>query len=149
MWGQILLLNAVLYLFLVSIGMMGGAFKLFGKGVAQQLVETTSIPLVGAGILTVEQIFPYTLGSNVGTTVTAMLAALSTASVPAITIAFAHLFFNLSGIGIVFPIPQIRRIPIRLATALATFTSSSRGLAIVYIVVVFYVVPAAIIYLWG
>ncbi|MDA0745181.1 MAG: Na/Pi symporter, partial [bacterium] len=66
---------------------------------------TTSlvIPLVGAGILTLEQIFPYTLGANVGTTVTAMLAALSTGNIAAVTIAFAHLFFNLSGILLIYP----------------------------------------------
>lgn len=111
---------------------------------------TTSliIPLIGAGILTLPQIFPFTLGANVGTTVTAMLAALSTANIAAITIAFVHLFFNLSGILLVYPIRFIRMIPIKLAEMLADLTSRSRGLAIVYLVVVFYAIPAAIIFLW-
>ncbi len=126
---------------------------LFGL-VLTVLVQSSSIstsliiPLVGAGILTVAQIFPYTLGANVGTTVTAMLAALSTANVAAITIAFVHLFFNLSGIALVYPIRFIRLIPIRLAHMLADLTSRSQGLAIVYILVVFYVVPGAIILFW-
>jgi sodium-dependent phosphate cotransporter len=109
---------------------------------------TTSliIPLVGAGILTVEQIFPYTLGANVGTTVTAMLAALSTANIAAITIAFVHLFFNIAGIVLIYPIAYIRRIPIKLAQGMANMTSQSRGLAIVFVLVVFYAIPAAVIY---
>ncbi len=111
---------------------------------------TTSlvIPLVGAGILTVEAIFPYTLGANVGTTVTAMLAALSTANIAAITIAFVHLFFNLSGIALVYPVRFIRLIPVKLAHMLADLTSRSRGLAIVYILVVFYGIPALVILFW-
>ena len=111
---------------------------------------TTSliIPLVGAGILTVEQIFPYTLGANVGTTVTAMLAALSTANVAAITIAFVHLLFNLSGILLIYPIAAIRRIPIKLSQALAGFASTSRGWAIAYLIVVFYALPLCIILIW-
>ena len=110
---------------------------------------TTSlvIPLVGAGILTLEQIFPYTLGANIGTTVTAMLAALATGNVAAITIAFSHLFFNLTGILIIYPIRFIRSVPIRLARGLADLTSRSRGLAVVYVVVVFYVIPGLVIFL--
>jgi len=111
---------------------------------------TTSliIPLVGAGILTVEQIFPYTLGANVGTTVTAMLAALSTANVPAITIAFVHLFFNLSGIALIYPVAAIRRVPIRMAHALSAFASNSRGWAIAYLIIVFYTIPLCVILIW-
>lgn len=110
---------------------------------------TTSlvIPLVGAGILTLEQIFPYTLGANIGTTVTAMLAALSTGNVAAITIAFSHLFFNLSGIVLVYPVRFIRAIPIHFARGLAEFTSRSRGLAVVYLVMVFYIIPGLVIFL--
>lgn len=53
MWGQIILLNLVLYVFLVSIGLLGGAFELFGKDFAHQVIEMTSNPLVGvfAGVL--------------------------------------------------------------------------------------------------
>ena len=110
---------------------------------------TTSIiiPLVGAGVLTLEQVFPFTLGANVGTTVTAMLAAL-TGNVAAVTVAFAHLCFNLTGIAIVYPIPFVRRIPMTLARRLADLTSRSRLYAFVYLGLVFYLIPFALIYLW-
>lgn len=130
-----------------------GYAMLFGI-VMTILVQSSSIttsliiPLVGAGILTVEQIFPYTLGANIGTTVTAMLAALSTANISAITIAFVHLFFNLSGIALIYPIEAIRRIPIRMSHALAAFASTSRGWAIAYLIVVFYALPLCVILIW-
>jgi sodium-dependent phosphate cotransporter len=77
-----------------------------------------------------------------------MLAALSTANVSAITIAFVHLLFNLSGIALVYPIAAVRRIPIRLAHALAEFTSRSRSLAVVYLILVFYALPLCVIFIW-
>lgn len=128
-----------------------GLSMLFGL-VMTVLVQSSSIttsliiPLVGAGILSVEQIFPYTLGANVGTTVTAMLAALSTANIAAITIAFVHLCFNIAGIVLIYPITYIRRIPIKLAQGMANLTSQSRGLAIAFVLVVFYIIPAVVIY---
>ena len=57
---------------------------------------TTSmiIPLAGAGVVTIRQLFPYTLGANIGTTVTALLAAMTTQNDIAVTVAFSHLVFQ-------------------------------------------------------
>jgi sodium-dependent phosphate cotransporter len=111
---------------------------------------TTSmvVPLIGAGILTLEQVFPYTLGANIGTTVTAMLASLATGNVAAVTVAFAHLFFNLSGIALVYPVKSIRNIPMRMARGLAKLTSRSRMYAVVYVVMVFFLIPLGLIFIW-
>ena len=135
------------YLFGAPLVAMG--FGLVMTVLVQSSSITTSlvIPLVGAGILTVEQILPYTLGANVGTTITAMLAALATANLAAVTIAFAHLLFNVTGIALIYPLRVIRSVPIRMAHALADFTSRSRSLAVVYIVLVFYVIPGLVILL--
>ena len=69
---------------------------------------TTSlvVPLAGAGVLTLRQIFPFTLGANIGTTVTALLAAI-TGTVSALVAAFSHLLFNISGIVIIYCICRI------------------------------------------
>ena len=126
---------------------------LFGA-VLTVLVQSSSIstsmvvPLVGAGILTLEAVFPFTLGANVGTTVTAMLASLATGNLAAVTVAFAHLFFNLTGIVAIYPFKPLRQIPLALARALAQLTSRNRAYAFVYVVGVFYVVPLALILVW-
>ena len=139
-----------LHRYLFGSPLLAMMFGLFLTALVQSSSITTSlvIPLVGAGILTVEQIFPYTLGANVGTTVTAMLAAMSTANVAAVTIAFAHFFFNVSGIVMVYPIRQIRFLPIRMAHLFAALTSRSRGLAVAYILVMFYGIPGLMIFFW-
>lgn len=108
---------------------------------------TTSllVPLAGAGLLTLPQAFPVTVGANIGTTVTAMLAALATTGVNAhlgLTIALVHLLFNLSATLLIFPIPRIRRIPLIAAEKLADIAVNSRRWALLYVIILFYGVPA-------
>jgi len=103
---------------------------------------TTSllVPLIGAGIIPIAPAFAATLGANVGTCVTALLASL-TGTPASVTVALLHLMFNITGIAIFYPIPMLRRIPIRLATALARRTAQRRVYAIYYIVGVFFALP--------
>ena len=105
---------------------------------------TTSlvVPLVGAGILKLRQIYPYTLGANLGTTITAMLAALGTGSAPAMACAFGHLLFNMFGTIIFWP---LRFIPISLAQGFARRASRRRLMAAGYIVFIFFVLPILVI----
>ncbi len=106
---------------------------------------TTSIviPLLGAGVLNVIQIYPYLLGANVGTTITAFLASFVTGSADAVAVAFAHLVFNVFGIAIFWP---LKRVPIFLAETFGKLTAISKLVPIAYIVVVFFVIPGLVIY---
>ena len=120
-------------------------FGLIVTALVQSSSITTSliIPLVGAGILTIEQIFPYTLGANIGTTVTAMLASMATGNISAITVAFAHLSFNIFGVAIIYP---FKFIPITMAKLLAKLSIKNKLYPILYIVVQFFLIPFLIIY---
>ena len=112
---------------------------------SSSITTSLAVPLAGAGVLSLVQIFPYTLGTNVGTTITAMLAALAVGEISAVTVAFAHLLFNVCGIAVIWPIPAIRRIPLRLARNFAAVAANHRWLAIAYIAICFYAVPFAAI----
>ncbi len=90
---------------------------------SSSVTTSVMIPLVGAGLLTVRRMYPYTLGANVGTTVTAFLASLVTLNPAAITVSFTHFLFNVFGIAIFYP---LKSIPIWLSTALARVTTRSR-----------------------
>jgi sodium-dependent phosphate cotransporter len=116
---------------------------------SSSITTSVVVPLVGAGVLTLEQIFPFTLGANVGTTVTAMLAALATGNAAAITVAFSHLMFNVSGAALIYPLRPIRAIPLGLARALGDVASRNRALAAVYIAVVFYGLPLLLLFATG
>jgi len=69
-------------------------------------------PLVGVGILPLEKMLPLTLGANIGTTATALLASLVSTKPEAVQIALCHLFFNVIGILIWYPIPFMRAFPL-------------------------------------
>ena len=112
---------------------------------SSSITTSLAVPLAGAGVLSLVQIFPYTLGTNVGTTITAILAALAVGEISAVTVAFAHLLFNICGIALIWPIPAIRRIPLRLAGGFAAVAANHRWFAIAYIAICFYAVPFAAI----
>jgi len=115
--------------------------------IVQSSSATTSlvVPLLGAGLLTVSDMFPYSMGSNIGTTVTASMASLVTGNPLAITVAFQHILFNTLGVAIFFPIKHIREIPVRLARSFGNFARNHRIIAILYVLIFFFALPIIII----
>ncbi len=104
---------------------------------------TTSIlvPLLGAGVITLENAYPVTLGANLGTTVTALLASLAADRPEALTIALTHTLFNVFGILAFYPVPLVRRLPLRAARALAEVATRRKRVVLAYLVAVFVVLP--------
>lgn len=103
-------------------------------------------PLVGMGLITVERVYPLTLGSNIGTTVTSMLAAFTADADKlkyTIQIALCHLFFNISGIILFYPIP-FTRVPIPIAKMLGNITAKYRWFAVFYLLTMFGCLPLLI-----
>lgn len=136
--------ETVLNKYLFRNALLSLCFGMVLTAVVQSSSITTSviIPLVGAGVLTMEQIFPYTLGANIGTTITALLAvlALDTGKEAAMTIAICHLLFNVFGIAILYP---LKALPIGTARLIASFVSRSKKHFFVFlaIYIVLHVVP--------
>jgi sodium-dependent phosphate cotransporter len=108
---------------------------------------TTSIlvPLVAAGVLSLRNAYPVTLGANIGTTITALLASVAADSPDALTLAMAHLTFNVMGTLIFYPAPRLRNLPIRLATATARLAVRRKSIVVAYVVGVFIVAPLAVL----
>jgi len=125
------------------------AFRAFLVGLVMTLMAQSSsittslvVPMAGAGMLTLAQIFPYTLGANIGTTITAILASLATGNANAIVVAFAHLLFNISGIIFWWP---FSRLPIFLANKLAEFSVRNKIYPFIYVLTMFFVIPLLVI----
>ncbi|MCZ6662503.1 MAG: Na/Pi symporter [Actinobacteria bacterium] len=110
---------------------------------------TTSIlvPLVAAGVLTIRNAFPVTLGANLGTTVTALLASVAAATSDALTIALAHVTFNVLGILIFYPVRRVREIPLYLADRTAEAAVKRKSIVAIYVIGLFIVTPIAILVL--
>jgi sodium-dependent phosphate cotransporter len=131
-------------------GIFGGI--LVGTGVTmvvQSSSTTTSllVPLAGAGVLSLRQVFPFTLGANIGTTITALLAAtavLGGYKIFALQIALVHVLFNFSGVILFALVPWLYELPIRSAEWLGSLAERNRGYAFGYIFGVFFILPGSI-----
>jgi sodium-dependent phosphate cotransporter len=129
------------------IGTGGGAagilVGLFVTIAVQSSSITTSIlvPLVASGLLSLPSAFSVTVGANVGTTVTALLASMAVLRPEGLTIALVHTLFNLTSLLVIFSVPMFRRIPVWLAERLAAAAIRRRSLVIAYVLGVFLVIP--------
>ncbi|HUS92989.1 MAG TPA: Na/Pi symporter [Phycisphaerae bacterium] len=129
-----------------ALGLLAGAL-LTAVVQSSSIVTSMLVPLVAAGILQLEQAFAITLGANIGTTVTAILASLAVGP-QGLTIALVHLLFNVTGVALFFPVRPVRRVPIWLARRLADLAARSRGYALAYTITVFYGIPGLLVLLW-
>ncbi|XP_068187120.1 sodium-dependent phosphate transport protein 2A-like isoform X2 [Antennarius striatus] len=116
------------------------------------LVQSSSVftsaitPLVGVGVISVERAYPLTLGSNLGTTTTAMLAALASPAEKigaATQVALCHLLFNVVGILLWYPVPATR-LPVAMARALGRRTARYRWFAVLYLLLCFVLLPSCV-----
>jgi sodium-dependent phosphate cotransporter len=108
---------------------------------SSSITTSVLVPMIAAGVLTLSNAYPITLGANVGTTVTALLASLATERPEGLVIALTHTLFNISGILLFYPLPALRKIPVLLAQRLARIAEVRKSLVLVYVIGAFVVVP--------
>lgn len=140
-----------------SIG-QGSIRGIFSGTIVTILVQSSStttsliVPLAGNGILSTKEIYPFTLGANIGTCITALLAAtaISGPAAPfALQIAVIHLLYNVLGVIIIYGNPLLRSIPLKGATSFAELASNNKLLAAAYILGVFFVTPGLLLTLYS
>ncbi|MCG7947074.1 MAG: Na/Pi symporter [Candidatus Thiodiazotropha taylori] len=116
----------------------------------QSSSTTTSliVPLAGSGVFSLRQVYPFTLGANIGTTITALLAATAVTGVNAIfalQIALIHLLYNLIGVIVIYGIPALREIPIKAAETLSVLAQKNKLYVAGYMLLVFVIIPLILI----
>lgn len=129
------------------------SFKSFGWGVLttaaiRSSTVTTSlvVPLVAKKIIKVKEAVPFVLGANIGTTITAFIAALFNSNA-AISLALAHFLFNAIGVMLFYLVPFIKELPLKLADGLGRLTLKYRLAGFLYLLLTFFVIPFLLIYL--
>ena len=118
--------------------------------VVQSSSTTTSliVPLAGAGLFGLAQVYPFTLGANIGTCVTALLAATAITGVqalPALQIALVQLLYNVLGVIVVYGVPWLRRVPVAAAERLSAAVSRRKAMGLFYVLVVFFGIPGILL----
>ncbi|MDR6263224.1 Na/Pi symporter [Roseobacter sp. N2S] len=111
----------------------------------QSSSTTTSlmVPLAGSGSFGLRQIYPFTLGANIGTCITALLAATAVSgnANAALQIAFIHLAYNVLGVLVIYGLPFLRFLPVRAAEWLGATAAENKLAALAYILGVFFIIP--------
>jgi sodium-dependent phosphate cotransporter len=128
-------------------------FKCFGWGLlitaairSSTITTSLVVPLVAKKVIRLSQAVPFILGANIGTTITAFIAAMSNSNI-AISIAISHFLFNTIGVILFTAVPYVKTIPVNLAKGLGKLTIRYRLAGFVYILLTFFFIPFSLIYL--
>lgn len=177
-WGGILLILIGIGLILAVINFIGVLLKVVMVGKAKQVLHnaigrgplsgilsgtlitvmvqssstTTSlmVPLAGSGTFSLKQVYPFTLGANIGTTITALIAAFAFTGIEArlaLQAALVHLLFNLFATILIYGLPFLRNIPVFGATTLARLGSENKLYIAGWVLGAFLALPALLIFL--
>ena len=177
-WGGILLILIGIGLILAVINFIGVLLKVVMVGKAKQVLHnaigrgplsgilsgtlitvmvqssstTTSlmVPLAGSGTFSLKQVYPFTLGANIGTTITALIAAFAFTGIEArlaLQAALVHLLFNLFATILIYGLPFLRNIPVYVATTRTSLGSEIKLYNAGWVLGVFLALPALLIFL--
>jgi sodium-dependent phosphate cotransporter len=121
-----------------------GAF--FTASVQSSTVTTSLIvPLVASKKVTLAKVFPFIIGANIGTTMTAVIASIYKPEA-AIALALVHVLFNSFGALIFLPFASIRKIPVWLSNYMGKISMKYRVVVFAYILLTFFIIPFLLIY---
>ncbi len=112
---------------------------------SSSLVTSLAVPIVAHNKASVKKIFPFLMGANIGTTITALMASIGQ-NQTALSIALTHVLFNVIGVLIFFPIPFLRLFPVNIARKLGKISTKNRWIGLAYITTVFFLLPFLLIY---
>lgn len=178
LWAGIVMITVGIVLILAVITMIGKKLKALLVGRAKQILDramgrgplgsissgflvtamvqssTTAtslmVPLAGSGALTLRQIYPFTLGANIGTTLTALIASFAfdgELGTIALTAGLVHFIYNVLAVTLIFGLPGLRYLPVRAAEWLAGLAVKRKIYAVAWVLGVFLVLPLLLIIL--
>lgn len=139
-------------LFNAAIGKNAGLAVLSGL-VTTLIVQSSTlttvliVPMAGAGIFTLAQVYPFTLGANIGTPITALMSATAITGnyqVVALQVAIVHFLYNALGVALFAAVPPLYKLPMRSAQALANGARRSPWIVPGYLLGVFFVIPGIV-----
>ena len=129
--------------------------KSFGWGMlltaaiqSSSVATSLMVPLVATDKVRLKSAFPFIIGANLGTTVTALIAAILR-SEAAVGIAICHFLFNLTGAVLFMALPFLHTGLINLTKRFSVVTTQQRIIGLLYIVFTFFLLPFLLISLGG
>jgi sodium-dependent phosphate cotransporter len=108
---------------------------------SSSITTSVLVPMIAAGVLTLRNAYPMTLGANIGTTITALLASLAIENPAGLVVALVHFLFNVSGLAVWYVVPVLREVPLRLAEKVAVIAEKRKSFVLVYVIGGFVIIP--------
>ena len=113
---------------------------------SSSVVTSAIVPLASSTAISLERAYAVTVGANLGTTTTSILAALSLGANQAraaLQLALCHTIFNIAGLLIFYPLPFMRW-PLFVAKTLGSKVEKYKWFSVFYLILSFFLIPAAI-----
>lgn len=137
----------------VSVFFKNDIISLFSGLSLTAIVQSSSItsslivPLTASKKISLPRAYMFIMGANVGTTITALFAALATGTEFGVEIALTHVLFNVLGVIIFTTIPLLKKVPVWYAKKLGYLAAKDRIFGFVYLFVLFFVLPFILVWL--
>ena len=112
---------------------------------SSSFVTSFIVTLVASNRFSLKKAFPFIMGVNIGTTITALLASIGKPQI-ALTLAMVHVLFNLVGVLLLYPIGAIRNGLVEAARRIGRASVQQRLLGFVYVLLVFFIIPFLLIF---
>lgn len=132
----------------------GGDVRAFGWGFlttaairSSTITTSVVVPIAAKKVVGLNRVAVFIMGANLGTTVTAFVAAVFSSNTSSVGIAIAHFLFNFIGVLLFFPIPALRQVPVRMAKTFGKTTARHRLIGFAFILLTFFLIPFGFIYL--
>jgi sodium-dependent phosphate cotransporter len=113
---------------------------------SSSVTTSMAVMLAATEKVSPKKLLPFVMGANMGTTVTALIAAIGR-SEAALAIAICHFLFNLLGVLIFFPFPPIRKMLYQLAKWAGVMAMRYLWFAFAWILMLFFALPFLVIFL--
>lgn len=122
-------------------------YGVFFTAAVQSSTVTTSlvVPLVASKKVSLGKAFPFIIGTNIGTTITAVIASIYKPEA-AIALALVHVLFNSFGALVLLPFSYIRAFPVWIANYMGKISLRYRFVGFAYILLTFFIIPFLLIY---
>jgi sodium-dependent phosphate cotransporter len=113
---------------------------------SSSVTTSMAVMLAATEKVSPKKLFPFVMGANMGTTVTALIAAIGR-SEAALAIAICHFLFNFLGVMIFFPFPAVRKLLYQLAKWSGMMAMRHLWFAFAWILILFFALPFLVIFL--
>jgi len=114
---------------------------------SSSVTTSLSVMLAATEKISPKKLFPFILGANVGTTVTALMAAIGR-SEAGLAIAICHLLFNVFGVVLFYPFPILRNVIVQIARWSGVMAQKNLAFAFGYLFILFFALPFLVIFIF-